>query len=148
MLKLPLVSLVSVFAFANGGGSAGEIPDITMTWVGILSLILFVVGYYFVAMEEKYHIDKAKPALLMGTFIFMIIAFYYAINGMDMNLVHTQAQHLILEISEIFFFLYVAMTFIEALIERQVFEVLKYNLIEKGYTFRKLFWVTGTIAFS
>ena len=132
---------------ASSGAAAGAIPDITMTWAGFASLIIFVVGYYFVAMEEKYHIDKAKPALLMGTFIFMVIAFYYAINGMDMNLVHTQAQHLILEIAEIFFFLLVAMTYIETMIHMNVFEGLKYNLISKGYTYRQLFWVTGILAF-
>jgi Na+/H+ antiporter NhaD/arsenite permease-like protein len=149
MLKLLLVSLASVFAFASSGGASGGevIPDITMTWVGIISLVLFVIGYYFVAMEEKYHIDKAKPALLTGTFIFMLIAFYYAINGMDMNLVHTQAQHLILEIAEIFFFLFVAMTYIESMIHMGVFDRLKYNLVSKGYTYKKLFWLTGFLAF-
>ena len=147
MLKLLLISFISVFAFANGTAEVGAIPDITMTWAGITSLIIFVIGYYFVATEEQYHIDKAKPALFMGTFIFMVIAFYYAINGMDMHLVHTQAQHLILEIAEIFFFLLVAMTYIETMINMKVFDKLKYNLISKGYTYRKLFWVTGFLAF-
>jgi len=149
MLKLILISLASVFAFASSGGATGgsEIPDITMTWVGFLSLIIFVIGYYFVAMEEKYHIDKAKPALLTGTFMFMLIAAYYAFNHMDMNLVHTQAQHLILEIAEIFFFLFVAMTYIESMIHMGVFDRMKYNLVSKGYTYKKLFWVTGILAF-
>jgi len=149
MFKLLLVSLLSVFAVASSGGAstASGIPDITMTWVGIAALIIFVIGYYFVAMEEKYHIDKAKPALLTGTFLFMLIAFYYALNGMDMDLVHTQAQHLILEIAEIFFFLFVAMTYIESMIHMGVFDKLKYNLVSKGYTYKKLFWVTGILAF-
>ncbi len=135
------------FMQASSATTAGAIPDITFTWVGYASLAIFVIGYYFVAMEEKYHIDKAKPALLTGTFIFMLVAFYYVINGMDMNLVHTQAQHLILEIAEIFFFLFVAMTYIESMIHMNVFDKLKYNLISKGYTYRKLFWVTGFLAF-
>ncbi len=149
MLKLILISLLSVFAFASGGGSAGgeAIPDLTYTWVGILALIIFVIGYYFVAMEEKYHIDKAKPALLMGTFLFMLIALYYALNDISMDLVHTQAQHLILEIAEIFFFLFVAMTYIESMIHMGVFDRLKYNLVSKGYTYKKLFWLTGFLAF-
>ena len=148
MLKLLLLSFMSLFAFANGGENmAHAIPDLTMTWVGIASLIIFVIGYYFVAAEEKYHIDKAKPALLSGTFIFMLIAAYYAMHGLDMNLVHTQAQHLILEIAEIFFFLFVAMTYIETMIHMNVFENLKFNLISKGYTYRQLFWVTGFLAF-
>ncbi len=147
MIKLLLLSLLSVFAFASGDQSAGTIPDLTGTWVGVVSLFIFVIGYYFVAMEEQYHIDKAKPALLTGTFLFMLIAAYYAMHNMDMHLVHTQAQHLILEIAEIFFFLFVAMTYIETMIHMGVFEKLKYNLISKGYTYRQLFWITGFLAF-
>lgn len=135
------------FAFASSGGVADTIPDLTFTWVGFASLVIFVVAYYFVATEEKYHIDKAKPALFAGTFMFIIIAVYYMLNELDMNLVHTQAQHLILEIAEIFFFLFVAMTYIETLIHMNVFEKLKYNLVSKGYTYRKLFWLTGFLAF-
>lgn len=136
------------FAFASsGGGSPEAIPDLTFTWVGFAALVIFVIGYYFVAMEEKYHIDKAKPALFIGTFMFILIAVYYMLNGLSMDLVHTQAQHLILEIAEIFFFLFVAMTYIETLIHMNVFEKLKYNLISKGYSYRKLFWLTGFLAF-
>jgi len=150
MFKLLMVGLASVLAFASGGGE-GEvvsvIPDITMTWVGIAGLLIFIVGYYFIAMEEHYHIDKAKPALLTGTFLFILVAFYYVLNDMDMNLVHTQIEHLILEITEIFFFLFVAMTYIESMIHMGVFDKLKYNLVSKGYTYKKLFWVTGILAF-
>ena len=148
MLKLLLLSFMSVFAFASGGGVEPMVhPDITMTWVGFLALAIFVIGYYFIATEEQYHIDKAKPALLIGTFMFMLVAFYYAINGLNMDMVHQEANHLILEIAGIFFFLFVAMTYIETLIHMNVFEKLKYNLISKGYTYRKLFWITGFIAF-
>ncbi len=149
MLKLLLLSLTSVFAFASSGGAAGGevIPDLTMTWVGISSLIIFIVAYYFIAMEEHYHIDKAKPALLAGTFLFIFVAIYYAFHNMNMDLVHTQVQHLILEIAEIFFFLFVAMTYIESMIHMGVFDRLKYNLVSKGYTYRKLFWLTGFLAF-
>lgn len=146
LVSLLLVS-VAAFASSGGGGTASANPDLTMTWVGISCLLIFIVGYYFVAAEEKYAIDKAKPALLIGTLMFMLVAVYYAMNGLDMDSVHTQAQHLILEIAEIFFFLFVAMTYIESLIHMGVFDRLKYNLISKGFTYRKLFWVTGIIAF-
>ena len=148
MLKVLMTLLfTSVALFASAGTSAGANPDITMTWVGFACLFIFVVGYYFVAAEEKYEIDKAKPALFIGTFMFMLVALYYALNGLDLGLVHTEANHLILEISGIFFFLFVAMTYIESLIHMGVFDRLKYNLVSKGYTYRKLFWVTGLIAF-
>ena len=147
MLKLLIMlSLSSVMLMASAGNTGG-IPDITFTWVGYAALVIFVVAYYFVAMEEKYHIDKAKPALFAGTFIFILIGVYYVQHGLDMNLVHTQAQHLILEIAEIFFFLFVAMTYIESMVHMKVFDKLKYNLVSRGYTYRQLFWVTGILAF-
>ncbi len=145
---LMLLFLGFGFAYGSAGGTeGGSIPDLTFTWVGFASLIIFVIGYYFVAAEEKYHIDKAKPALFTGTFLFMLVALYYAINGMDMNMVHTQVEHIILEIAEIFFFLFVAMTFIESMIHMGVFDRLKYNLVSKGYSYKKLFWATGILAF-
>lgn len=120
---------------------------LTTTWVGILSLIIFVVGYYFIAAEDKYHINKAKPALLAGTSIFMLIGLYFSINGMDGHALETAVEHLIVEIAGIFFFLLVAMTYIEAMIDRKVFSALRYNLVSKGYTYKKLFWITGLLAF-
>ena len=146
MIKLLLIMLSFSFAFASSGGSE-VLPDLTFTWVGVTALIIFVIAYYFVATEETYHIDKAKPALFAGTFMFILIALYYSLNHLNMDLVHTQAEHLILEISEIFFFLFVAMTYIETLIHMNVFEKLKYNLVSKGYNYRKLFWLTGFLAF-
>ena len=123
------------------------VHDLTHTWVGYLVLGIFVVGYYFIATEEKFEINKAKPALFIGTFSFMLIGIYFAINNLDPMPLHNQLEKLILEIAEIFFFLFVAMTYIESLIERGVFDALKYRLISRGYSYKKLFWITGTIAF-
>ena len=144
VLMALLLGSISLFASAT---TTEANPDITMTWVGFATLFIFVIGYYFVAAEEKYHIDKAKPALFIGTFMFILVAIYYVLNDLNMDLVHNEANHLILEIAGIFFFLFVAMTYIESLIHMGVFDRLKYNLISKGYTYRKLFWVTGFLAF-
>jgi Na+/H+ antiporter NhaD/arsenite permease-like protein len=122
---------------------------LTTTWVGILSLIVFVIGYYFIAAEDKYHVNKAKPALFAGTGIFMLIGLYVALTG-DHKMgeyLHLEVNHLIVEIAGIFFFLFVAMTYIEAMIDRGVFSSLRYNLVSKGYSYKKLFWVTGFLAF-
>jgi len=129
------------------GEQMHEQLHLTTTWVGILSLIVFIVGYYFIATEDKYHINKAKPALLAGTGIFMLIGLYFAMNGMDGQHLEKEVEHLIVEIAGIFFFLLVAMTYIEAMIDRGVFSALRYNLVSKGYSYTKLFWVTGLLAF-
>jgi Na+/H+ antiporter NhaD/arsenite permease-like protein len=121
--------------------------DLTTTWVGIASLAIFVIGYYFIAMEDKYEINKAKPALFAGTLIFMLIGVYYAMNGLDGQYLHHEIEILLFEIAGIFFFLFVAMTYIEAMIDRNVFSALRYNLVSKGYDYKKLFWITGLLAF-
>ena len=149
MLKiLSLLGLTSAVAFATTSvHAAGNAVDLAVEPFGWLLLAIFVVGYYFIAAEEKYHINKAKPALFTGTFMFMLLGAYYAINGLDFGAFDTEIAHLILEIAEIFFFLFVAMTFIEALIERNVFDALKETLLNAGYDYKKLFWVTGILAF-
>ena len=149
MLKiLSLLGLTSVAAFATTTAHAsGHAVDLATSPFGWMLLAIFVVGYYFIAAEEKYHINKAKPALFTGTFMFMLLGGYYAFNGLNFGAFDTEIAHLILEIAEIFFFLFVAMTFIEALIERNVFDALKEKLLNAGYGYRQLFWVTGLLAF-
>jgi Na+/H+ antiporter NhaD/arsenite permease-like protein len=141
--------LFATSLFANESHVAVENIGATLTWswVGIVSLAIFIAGYYFIATEDKWHINKAKPALFIGTFMFMLIGFYFAINGLDTTSLHNEVKHLILEIAEIFFFLFVAMTYIETLIERNVFESMKYKLISGGATYKRLFWLTGALAF-
>ncbi|MFK5984520.1 MAG: sodium:proton antiporter NhaD [Pseudomonadota bacterium] len=127
--------------------NATEVLDLAVQPFGWFLMLVFVVAYYFIAAEENYKINKAKPALFGGTFMFMLLGGYYSYNGLNMGNFDNQIAHLILEISEIFFFLFVAMTYIEALIERNVFDKLKDNLLTKGYGYVKLFWVTGFLAF-
>ncbi len=124
-----------------------EEQNLVFTWVGMATLGIFIIGYYLIANEEKYDVDKSLPALFVGIFTFLLIAFYFVLNGLDIKLVHEEAENVILEIAEIFFFLFVAMTYIESLIHMGVFDKLKYNLVSKGYSYRKLFWLTGFLAF-
>ncbi len=147
MKHLVLLLMLSAIGFASGDTVTTEHLDLTKTWVGFLSLIVFVVGYYFIAAEDKYHINKAKPALLAGTSIFMLIGLYFAINGIDGHPLEEEVKNLIYEIAGIYFFLLVAMTYIEAMIDRGVFSALRYRLVSHGYTYKKLFWVTGLLAF-
>lgn len=62
-------------------------------------------------------------------------------------LLETAVQHNLVEYSALFLFLLVAMTYINAMTERNVFEVLRAWLIKKQFSYRQLFWITGIIAF-
>ncbi len=140
--------VMTVLLFSNVAYATNiEEQNLVFTWVGMATLGIFIIGYYIIANEEKYDVDKSLPALFVGIFTFLLIAFYFVLNGLDIKLVHEEAENVILEIAEIFFFLFVAMTYIESLIHMGVFDRLKYNLVSKGYSYRKLFWLTGFLAF-
>jgi len=119
----------------------------TTTFVGYASLLLFGIAYLIITFEEKTTINKWKPALFAGTLIYILIAIHYAYYGLDIEPLKDNIHHLIIEIASIYFFLFVAMTYVDSLIERNIFEALKFKLLKKGYNYKKLFWITGFIAF-
>ena len=63
-MKIVLLMLAFVSSIWASSGQ-----DLTTTWVGVLSLVLFLVGYYIIAAEEKYHINKAKLIYIEQTLI-------------------------------------------------------------------------------
>lgn len=121
--------------------------NLTWTWAWILSFFIFIIWYYFIIREAKNNLNKSIPALFMWTVMFIIIWVYFIINGYDVTLLHDEIETVILEVVEIFFFLFVAMTYIEVLIERNAFEVLKQKLTSKWYNLKRLFWIIWVIAF-
>ena len=119
--------------------------SLTVTWVGYVSLICFCLAYTLVIFEEKIHMRKSKPVILIGCFMWGLIGIYEAQHGGGHA--HDYVKELIAEIGELFFFLLVAMTYINTLDERNVFKVLRAWLLKKGLGFKKLFWATGGITF-
>ena len=96
--------------------------------------------------EEYTHLRKSKPVILAAGIIWAIIAAVYASHGMT-HAAEAAARHNLLEYAELMLFLLVAMTYINAMDERQVFDALRSWLIRKGFGFRQLFWLTGILAF-
>jgi len=146
LVTLATVLGLSSLAMAAGGGDTGTKLNLTMHWVGYVGIITFVVAYAFVMLEEKTHMRKSKPALLAAGIIWGLIGLVYSLNGVDHS-AEVAIRHNILEFAELFLFLLVAMTYINALEERKVFEVLRVKLVNAGYSLRKLFWVTGALSF-
>ena len=122
-----------------------KMHSLTVTWVGYLSLICFCLAYTLVIFEEQIHMRKSKPVILIGCFMWALIGIYEAQHGGGHA--HDHVKELIAEIGELFFFLLVAMTYINTLDERNVFKVLRSWLLKKGLGFKKLFWATGAITF-
>jgi NhaD family Na+/H+ antiporter len=96
--------------------------------------------------EEFTHLRKSKPVILAAGAIWAIIAIAYG-GSSHIEIVEETFRHGLLEYAELAFFLLVAMTYIAALEERDVFNSLKVWLIRKNFNYRQLFWITGVLAF-
>jgi len=143
-----IVLILSVFASGLAYSSTGGAThlDLTQHWVGYASLLLFVLAYCLVILEEQLHLRKSKPVLLAAGLIWVFIAFAYNTTG-DIHSTEVAIRHNFLEYAELFFFLLVAMTYINAMLERGVFDTLRDWLVLKGFSYRTLFWLTGILAF-
>jgi NhaD family Na+/H+ antiporter len=120
--------------------------DLTTHWVGYASLAIFVIAYAFVMTEEFTHLRKSKPVILSAGLIWILIAFIMNSHGFT-HAAEEAVRHNLLEFAELFLFLLVAMTYINAMEEREVFNNLRSWLISKGYNYKQLFWITGILAF-
>lgn len=120
--------------------------DLTDHFIGYLALLIFVIAYLLVIFEEKTHLRKSKPILVAAGLIWLAIGIIYQQHGLS-ELAAEAVRHNFLEYAELFFFLLVAMTYINAMIERDVFDALRDWLISRGYSYRQLFWITGCLSF-
>lgn len=141
-----LFALIPVFAFASETGGNGELLDLTGHTAGLLALAFFVAAYLLVIFEEVIHMRKSKPVMLAAGLIWTCLAFAYMGTGKE-ELLNAAAKHNILEYGELFLFLMVAITYVNSLEERRVFDVLRARLVGMGLSYYKLFWLTGVLSF-
>jgi len=132
-------------AVASGAVSA-KVLDLTAHPVGYISLLIFVIAYGLVMAEEFTHLRKSKPVILAAGIMWLLVAVVYEQAG-DTHTAGEFIRHNLVEYAELFLFLLSAMTYINAMDERQVFDALRSWLIRKGFGYRTLFWVTGWLAF-
>ncbi|NKB81719.1 MAG: sodium:proton antiporter [Nitrospirales bacterium] len=152
MIHLSIIALIVAILGSIGiptvvfATDTTQLPlDMTTSSVGYLALGIFVLAYALVMAEEFTHLRKSKPVILAAGIIWVIISIAYP--GHDHSVVEQALRHNVLEYAELMLFLLVAMTYINAMEERLVFESLRAWLIHKGFTYRQLFWITGILAF-
>ena len=141
LLALPGITL------ASSGVSDSIFSDFTHHWLGWVCLIIFILAYVLVILEEKLHLRKSKPVLLAAGLIWALIAWQAMGNEQAQVMIEARLRHNFLEYAELFFFLLVAMTYINAMMERGVFDALRGWLVQKGLSYKNIFWLTGFLAF-
>lgn len=120
--------------------------DLTRHPVGYLSLLVFFIAYGFVTVEKAIEMRKSKPVMLAAGLIWALLGIAYAMNGQS-DALEAAAKHVILDYGELMLFLVVAITYVNTMQERRVFDVLRTSLVSLRLTYRQLFWLVGGLSF-
>ncbi len=137
LLGLPLA--------AWGAGGHSPLPLIAST-EGIVSLLIFGLAYALVISEEFLHLRKSKPVIVAAGIIWILVSLAFHAQGRG-EAATAILRHDLREFAELMLFLLAAMTYINTMEERQVFNALRAWLVARGFSLRSVFWITGLLAF-
>ena len=105
-----------------------------------------IIAYSLVIGEEFLDLRKSKPVLIAAGIIWILVGMAYNSIG-EPHAAGIAVKHNIEEYAELLLFLLAAMTYINALEERNVFDALRAWLVSRGYSLKMVFWITGLLAF-
>lgn len=137
-----LIAFAATPAVALAQSEAAQ-PGLVHHWTAWTALVLFGLSYALVVLEEKTHLRKSIP-MIVAAGILWLLASMSPVAG---ELASEQLRENIIEFAELFLFILPAVTYVNTLEERQVFDVLRVRLIRKGLSLRGIFWATGALAF-
>jgi len=118
----------------------------TDQWTGYVALAVFLAAYVLVILEEVLLLRKSKPVMVAAGAIWILTAIAYVSHNQS-HAVAELLRHNLLEYAELLLFLLSAMTFINTMSERNIFEALRARLVSRGLSFSAVFWLTGMLAF-
>jgi Na+/H+ antiporter NhaD/arsenite permease-like protein len=106
-----------------------------------LLVLLFIVGYAFIAAEHFIKINKAATALITGVLCWTV----FMVSSANAHVVNEQLAHHLGELSGILFFLLGAMTIVELIDAHDGFEIITSRIQQTSV--RKLLWIVALLTF-
>jgi len=108
-----------------------------MTFYAVIASIIFAIGYFGIATEHKYHINKASWALLTGGLLWVVVA----LAGLDHGLIDHKLEETGYEIFSLVVFLLAAMSLVEILISCGIFDALRTKMLAMQMSNHKQFMI-------
>lgn len=120
--------------------------QLVSSWIGPAILITLGLAYAAVFAEEKIRLRKSVPVMTAAGVIWILVAIAYHQEDRAVE-VAEKLRHVLLEFAELFLFLLSAMSFVNTMVERNVFEALRTRLTATKVSVRGIYWITGLAAF-
>jgi Na+/H+ antiporter NhaD/arsenite permease-like protein len=142
-----LFYLISSPSIASSAAGDALTPlNLTHTFYAWLALALFVGAYFLVIIEDHIHMRKSKPVMVAAGVIWILVAIAYRSTDQSEK-VNLFLEHNLLEYVQLMLFLLAAMTYINTMDERRLFDALRGWLVTRGFSLYAIFWITGILAF-
>lgn len=141
-----IITLILLIISTSSMATTYTPETMTSTGLGIACVVIFIIAYFFVMTEEKFKLKKSKPVLFAAGVIWVLVGYAYHAMG-EPEKAKEALESNFLEYAELFLFLLVAMTYINAMEERRLFDALKTWMVSKGFKYNTLYWITGLLAF-
>ncbi len=146
LLLVLLFPSLAMAAGETGAVSQTQTLDLTQHWAGYLALVVFALAYVLAMTEEVTELKKSKPMVFAASLIWIFIAAVYIDGGMSEQ-AGVAFRSALEGYGELFLFIMVSMTYLNAMEDRGVFDSLRVWLLSKNFTYRQLFWITGFQSF-
>ena len=148
MIWLPafLAALLATPVCAGAAALPHEPLATGKTFNGLASLVIFFGAYSLVTLENRIQMRKSKPVLIAAGIIWVLVALAWEGSGQSRS-AGNAFQRGLSDYVELLLFLLPAMTYVNALEERDVFQSLRAFLVSRGYSLRRVYWTTGALAF-
>ncbi len=146
LLLAVLFPSLAMAAEEAGAVSPAQPLNLTQHWAGYLALLVFAVAYILAMTEEVTELKKSKPMVFAASLIWIFIAIFYTKAGMNEQ-AGIAFRTTLESYGELFLFIMVSMTYLNAMEDRGVFDSLRVWLLSKNFSYRQLFWITGFQAF-
>lgn len=146
LFVLVFLFLLPSVGFAEEIQTATQL-DLKHHFIGYLGIAITVLAYAVAMTEDLHQLSKAKPMVLGSALIWLAIFVFYSVEYGTAKNVAVVFQSNLTAYAELFLFITVSMTFLNAMTERGIFDALRIVLSNRHYSYRQLFWITGVIAF-
>ncbi len=113
----------------------------------ILALVVFALAYALVVLEDKIELHKSKPVIVAAGVIWILTAYAFAHAPGPRVDMSERVSHHVVDFAELFLFLIVAMTYVSAISDHNVFLKINSWLVSVGMGLRSVFWATGALSF-
>lgn len=130
--------------YANNILNNNSINNFTLLNISII--IIFIACYTLIILEEKIKIKKSTISIIFASLLWITIACFFQEKN-ENKIINLKIHEILSQYCELFLFLFTAIIYINSIKYLDIINIIKYKLNLKNISHKKIYWITGLLAF-